>query len=508
MIFRLPLFFILTCSFIASAQLNTEVYLFDLAMENGTPILSNPKNISNNHGYDNQPSFLDDNTVLFASTRADQTDILRFNIEGGSTSSWITNTPAGSEYSPLKIPSKQAISAVRLDLDGLQLLYDYNIKTGESQPIFPNQKVGYHVWFNDQILVTSVLVDDRMDMVINNLRENTSKTIGKNVGRSFHKIPGSSLISYINKAPKTWEIWSLDPISGIKQRITEVPNQSEDICWLNRQTILAGVGKSILKFNISSDTKWQTVMKFDLDEINNISRIAVNKTGNRLAFVAEESPIKLIDRQVATFNSRDLFGFVSCYTEDVVVERFPNQPMYVGRQKMTENYDRFYQNTKDAKVEVVKRIRLGNTVIDEEISIVDGRKGHQVAIYEVKNGLIASMHFIFPDQETKDTEAVVQSQLEAYNARDIEAFMALYSDEVELFNFPDKSFQKDKSKMRVGYQEYFESTPNLHCEIKNRIVIGNKVIDEEFITANKTTFSAVAIYEVENGKIVNVTFIQ
>jgi hypothetical protein len=44
--------------------METEVYLFDLDMSNGKPVLSNPKNISNNPGYDNQPSFWDDDHVL------------------------------------------------------------------------------------------------------------------------------------------------------------------------------------------------------------------------------------------------------------------------------------------------------------------------------------------------------------------------------------------------------------------------------------------------------------
>lgn len=510
MIYRLPLlaFVALTCCFIGNAQLNTEVYLFDLAFENGNPVLTNPKNISNNHGYDNQPSFWDDNTVLFASTRAEQTDIRRFNIEAGSTSSWITNTPTGSEYSPLKIPGKQAVSAVRLDLDGLQLLYEYDIKTGESKPIIPNQKVGYHVWFNEHVLITSVLINNRMDLVVNNLKEGTRKTIAKNVGRSFHKIPGTQLVSYINKAPKIWQIWSLDPVSGVTAKIADVPDQSEDICWLNGKIVLSGVGKSIVKLDTKSDAGWQSVMHFEQDEINNISRIAINPSGNRLAFVSEESPIKVIDRQVSTFNNRDLYGFVSCYTEDVIVERFPDQPMYTGRQKMTENYDRFYQNTKEAKVEVVNRIRLGNTVIDEEITLVDGRKGHQVAIYEVKNGLIASMRFIFPDRETHDAESVVQSQLDAYNARDIDAFMATYDIGIQLFDFPQTLFEGNQNQMKEEYKSFFEANHNLNCKIQNRIVIGNKVIDEELVTIKDGTFNAIAIYEVENGKITKVTFIQ
>ena len=504
----IPIILLLTSFQILFSQANTEVYLFDLSLEDGNPVLSNPKNISNNHGYDNQPSFMDDHTILFSATRADQTDIKKFNIEGGSTSEWVSNTPTGSEYSPLKIPNKEAVSSIRLDLDGLQLLYEYDLKTGESKPILPKQKVGYHVWFNENILVTSVLVDNRMDLVVNNVKEGTQKTIARNVGRSFHKIPDTNLVSYVSKVNTPWEIRSLDPIGGLTKKLADIPNQSEDVCWVNGETLLAGVGKSILKFNIGSNSEWQTVMDFELDEINNITRMAINPSGNRLAFVAEVSPVSVIDRQVQTFNDRDLFGFVSNYSEHVVVERFPNKPMYVGRQKMTDSYDRFYQNTKEAKVEVVKRIRIGNTVIDEEITLVDGRKGHQVALYEVRNGFIASMRFIFPDRETNDTEAVVQSQLDAYNARDIDGFMATYADDIELFNFPNESFMKGKTKMKARYEEFFKSTPNLHCEIKNRMVIGNKVIDEEYITGTKSSFSAAAIYEVEDGKITKVTFIR
>lgn len=500
--------FLLVAPILCWSQANTEVYLFDLEMVDGNPVLTNPKNISNNQGYDNQPSFWDNNTVLFSSTRADQTDILRFNIEGGSTKRWITNTPTGSEYSPLKIPGKEAVSSIRLDLDGLQRLYEYDIKTGESKPIFDDLKVGYHVWFNDYIVVSTVLVDNRMDLVVSNLQDNSNHTFQKNVGRSLLKIPGSKLISYISKENKTWEIKSLDPISGATEKVADVTKKSEDICWLNEHTILTGIGKSILKFDTKKDTGWEPALHFDQEEINNITRIAINNNGNRLAFVSEESPIKIIDQQVKTFNDRDLYGFVSCYSEDVLVEKFPNETMYRGRTKMSENYERFYQNTKDASVEVVNRIRIGNKVIDEEISWVDGRKGHQVAIYEVKNGLIASMRFIFPEWETNDAESVVKEQLVAYNARDIDAFMATYSDNIKLYNFPNNEFSQGQPKMKERYKSFFDSTPDLHCEIKNRIVIGNKVIDEEYITANNSNFSAVAIYEVKNGKINRVTFLQ
>ena len=138
------------------AQPNTEVYLFDLKINEGKTELLNPKNISNNEGYDNQPSFLDENTLVYAATRDEQTDILKFDIIKGSVKTWITDTPTGSEYSPLKIPNKESVSAIRLDLNGLQRLYEYDISTGESQLILKDVKVGYHVWHNQNILVATV----------------------------------------------------------------------------------------------------------------------------------------------------------------------------------------------------------------------------------------------------------------------------------------------------------------------------------------------------------------
>nr|WP_298999231.1 nuclear transport factor 2 family protein [uncultured Allomuricauda sp.] len=491
-------------------QGNTEVYLFDLEWSNGKLGLSNPKNISNNHGYDNQPSFWNDDTVLFSSTRAGQTDIKQFNITKGSTSRWISNTPTGSEYSPLRIPGSDNVSSIRLDLDGLQRLYEYDIKTGKSEPI-SNSKIGYHVWISDHVLIATVLVKNRMDLVVLNLDEDSQITVEKNVGRSLHKIPGTNLVSYINKASdknKPWQIKSLDANSLEKDIILNLKSHLEDMAWLTDGTILASNNNRITMYNPAKDSVWSDFHVFDKDQVFKISRMAVNSSRTRLALVTDVSPKEVVQRQVETFNNRNLNGFLSCYSEGVLAQRFPNDTMYVGKDKMLDSYERFFANTKKTNVKVVKRIALGNYVIDEETTVVDERQGHQVAIYKVSSGLINSMSFIFPNQEISDAEAIVKKQLEAYNSRDIDAFLDTYTDNVKLYDFPNSLFSKGKEKMRQGYGSFFENTPDLNCEIKNRMVIGNKVIDEEYLTINGMNFSAVAIYEVENGKIAKVTFLR
>lgn len=130
---------------------------------------------------------------------------------------------------------------------------------------------------------------------------------------------------------------------------------------------------------------------------------------------------------------------------------------------------------------------------------------HLNSIHSVfKNGKMISADTIVAEP----AEAIVQRQVNAYNARNIDAFMDTYADDIELYDFPGKLLSKGKQKMRDNYAGMFSNVPNLYCEIEKRIVIGNKIIDKEKVRAGKETIHAVAVYEVEKGKIKKVTFIQ
>jgi hypothetical protein len=104
-------------------------------------------------------------------------------------------------------------------------------------------------------------------------------------------------------------------------------------------------------------------------------------------------------------------------------------------------------------------------------------------------------------------EAIVQRQVNAYNARNIDLFLATYSPEVEIYDATGKLLMKGHKQMREGYEGFFKNVTNLYCQIENRIVINNKVIDKENVRAGKDTIQAVAIYEVEGGKIKKVIFL-
>jgi hypothetical protein len=123
----------------------------------------------------------------------------------------------------------------------------------------------------------------------------------------------------------------------------------------------------------------------------------------------------------------------------------------------------------------------------------------------VKKGVL-----IDPDTLIHDSpEMLAQRQLNGYNARNLEAFLEPYSDSVELYNFPNERFAKGKEAMRQIYGEMFQRTPDLHCELVHRMVLGKTVIDQERVTGfGERVVEAIAIYEVEEAKIARVYFVR
>jgi hypothetical protein len=105
-------------------------------------------------------------------------------------------------------------------------------------------------------------------------------------------------------------------------------------------------------------------------------------------------------------------------------------------------------------------------------------------------------------------EALVQHQLDAYNARDLARFVAVYSEDVRLYRPPaSEPFVVGKAALAELYATQRFNLPGLHAELVNRMVLGNKVIDHERIRGVRAQpFEVAAVYEVIDGLIHNAWF--
>ncbi|MFP4845700.1 nuclear transport factor 2 family protein [Winogradskyella sp. PE311] len=409
----------LTSFGLTMAQTNTEIYLFDLSKEKNKITLNNSKNISNNDGYDNQPSFFDDRYILFASTRNEQTDIAKYDMRY-NTKSWLNYTDGG-EYTPLKVPERNAISAVRLDKDGKQRLYRYMWSNGEYEELIKDLVVAYYTWYDENTIVSAIIEGENLNLYVTNIKSGESKKYDSNVGRSFHRIPNTNLVSFVSKSnTNEWQIKSLNPVTGAIRLLANTIQGIEDICWLDNKTILSGKENTLYKLTLKKDNNWKKVADLSINGITNITRLSTNTSGTKLLIAGD----------------------------------------------MSQNLTNVNNETDDTKS---------------------------------TNTTTTSL---------TEFETIVQKQLNAYNAKDVDAFMSSYSEDVKLFNYPNEILSEGKDQMRKDYISWFNRTPDLKATVKKRIVIGNKVIDEEQVTANGRIFNTVAIYEVVNGLINKVTFMQ
>lgn len=125
--------------------------------------------------------------------------------------------------------------------------------------------------------------------------------------------------------------------------------------------------------------------------------------------------------------------------------------------------------------------------------------------FVVKDGVVYKPEELVP----QTAEEVVQRQLNAYNARDLEAFLATYGEDIEGFEHPSNPMFKGLAAMRESYGRMFRETPALHCRIVGRLVLGERVIDHERVTGfGDRVVEAAAIYEVRGGLIRKVWFVR
>jgi hypothetical protein len=106
-------------------------------------------------------------------------------------------------------------------------------------------------------------------------------------------------------------------------------------------------------------------------------------------------------------------------------------------------------------------------------------------------------------QPTSMPAAVVQRQLDAYNAHDLQAFVATYSDNVVVYRPPETAPSlSGKQQLSDFYRDNRFNKPALRAELVHRTVIGNKVIDHERITGlRQEPLEAVAVYLVTDELI-------
>jgi uncharacterized protein (TIGR02246 family) len=104
---------------------------------------------------------------------------------------------------------------------------------------------------------------------------------------------------------------------------------------------------------------------------------------------------------------------------------------------------------------------------------------------------------------------LVDRQIAAFRARDTDAFLSCYAEDVKIRDIDGNIMADGLEGMREFYRPIFRDSPQLSMQILHRIAAGDYVIDEEQASGLNTsgypsTMHGIAVYRVRDELIQDV----
>ena len=98
--------------------------------------------------------------------------------------------------------------------------------------------------------------------------------------------------------------------------------------------------------------------------------------------------------------------------------------------------------------------------------------------------------------------------MKAHNDHDIDRFLSAYSNDIQVYDYPDIPLgKKGHAHLRSIFEPLFNDKA-VSVEIHSQIEHGKYVINQETVTRRGKLFRYLSIYEVENGLIKSVRFLR
>jgi hypothetical protein len=120
--------------------------------------------------------------------------------------------------------------------------------------------------------------------------------------------------------------------------------------------------------------------------------------------------------------------------------------------------------------------------------------------------LVPALLMAAPTPKVLSPTMVVERQLEAINAHDLEGVMALFSEDTEASDLPvGAPALSGKAGLRERYAGLFKGNPDLHVSAESQLTSGAFVVQRERLKGlsnSKASVEVVMIYQVKSSKII------
>lgn len=103
---------------------------------------------------------------------------------------------------------------------------------------------------------------------------------------------------------------------------------------------------------------------------------------------------------------------------------------------------------------------------------------------------------------------VVQAQLDAYNAQDLDLFCSLYAEDCIIADLNGAVTQTGREAVRARYAQTWSQYPLNKAKAVNRIAFGNTVVDHEQVerAPGGERLEVIVVYTVRDGLIARADF--
>ena len=264
----------------AEAPPGTDIHLFSLAGGGANHVA----HVTDRQGYDNQPHFTPDgSTVLFTSDRTGNMDTFAYSVQDGFIRQ-VTTTEEG-EYSPTVTPNAATFSAIRMDLNQVQELWNYPLEgPGQATKVAMIDRVGYHTWVGtDRVLFFRLGRPATLQLVTVGTADTT--VVAENVGRSLHRVPGERASAYlITLSDGERELRKYNWDTGASESFAVPIEGGQDFAMAPDGSALMAVDGVLFRYAPGQMVDWEEVADLGL---SGTTRLSVSPDGTLLAVVAD-----------------------------------------------------------------------------------------------------------------------------------------------------------------------------------------------------------------------------
>lgn len=271
-----------------SQQPNPEIFLFSIEKKDGKFVFSDGKNITNNPGYDNQPSFsLDNRSILFTSNRnGKDTNIYEYFLADGKTEQ--ITTSEDNEYTAKDLDGK-TINFIREGSGQVMTIFKYDRQTKQESPALKiKEPVAYYafnskgdalVWIRYAYFIHWVNSEKNINRFVTDYAQPSTPQI----------IPKTDNFSFMKRLPND-ELWinEFNPTNQAVRPIVQTKDGKLTYCWMDDGSLLTGSGTKLFRFDENGEKKWIEIADLASFGIKDIGRLAVSPDGKYMALVSNQ----------------------------------------------------------------------------------------------------------------------------------------------------------------------------------------------------------------------------